>query len=596
MQSSSILKDSSIVYRIEPFYFKQNNFNRKSVPGYSTYSFSKQMFYEHIDNLMFLEEDDDSFQNQIAKAFEIDWNQRKKITYDDTYQQKEFIFPEKGTHYEYLVEEKKDKKTKEILHQRFIRFSINNVQLIISETQVGFIVYDLKVVGLYDVINGEKHHYNLTIENYDWAMYYLRKLQVAEEGYLNKYIRDPEAIARMKDYQQRKNEVKKNKLDFEEKKPADPKLISIPIKWTDLTAGLLRELGETGSFSNQKDIGYHSLLFTSAYVQHPTNITSEEHDLFELLVANKTYRVSHGYKETYHKKTTLDDVVRPFDNVMWSLSAEGVSNLVYTVDDKQTMKFFKNTYKNRRETNYYYMYVLALLQKYSLLYFTISTNELLFQSSVYLGEEMTWEARNEELKRTREFQAKMLKFTIHGFYEQVSYHTHYNDLYEQLIKVNRIPELKQELSPKIEAFHQVVESLVHEQNEKEKEQAELERRRLLDEEKRSQEKQNSIIQTITYFLLPATLTTGILGMNIPWITQSSNFFLAYAIFGVTLLTAILSLILNKGIKGVSAKVVIILSILALFAFGVWDANTNDEKPQEENQEENKEEDSPEEEA
>lgn len=582
MQQVSILKDSMITYRIEPFYLENDPSNLQELDGFKTLAFTKEMFYEHINQLMFLQERDQAFENQICKAYRLTKDKQNPLTYYDSYEKKELPFPMLGTEYRYVVEVEKDKNTKEVIRKRYIRFTMEDVQLLISEMQVGFLVYDLNVLELYDEINGEKNSLPLTLENYEWAMYYLRKLQNAKKGFLHKYIKDPVAEEKKNQYYIRQAAAFEENLPFNEEEPPKVEFVAIPIKWADLTMGLLKQLGEVHSFSNKEKIGYHTLLYSSAFVETPelaVETVEEKPTLeeFEFLIANKVYKLSHGFKGTYQKNIQVNDILRPFDNVMWCVSSEGISNIVYSVENKQTMKFFHSSFKNKRTTNYYFMYILALLQKYSLLYFTINTSDLLFQSSIYSGEELSKEEREMELQRTRNFHGKMLKFIIHGYYEQVSYHTHYNEMYEQLITSLRIPELRQELTPKMEAFHQVIELLVHEQNEKEKELAKEEVRkrreeeeREKEEEKRAQAKQNNVIQTITYILLPATIATGFLGMNIPFITKSTNFYLGYTLLGIILITVFISIYLKKGWKWFTTKKIIIGSVLVLIAIIVAD--------------------------
>lgn len=551
MYQTSLIEESAVAYRIEPFYFKQDFSNINELTGFRPLNFTKEMFYDHIDKLMFLKEKDPLFNSQIAKTYQINWKE-KKISYTDSYQKDEVKpFPIQGTVFEYIVEETDEAEGTAL--KRFIRFKIQNIQVILSEMQVGFLVYDLKDIHIFEERNGERHLIPQTLENYEWVTYHLRKFQIAEKGYLLVYLKDPEQEAILKAYKKRKGEAVQNNQPFSEEKPEEPKILPFPVKWTDLSIGLLGELGEIHSFFNKKRIGYHTLLYSSAFIDYPMNgegdgqITKE----FEAMLANKVYKISHGYKDTYYKEVQAEDVVRPFENILWCLSPEGAANIVYPVPNKQAMKFFDDSFKQKRKTNYYFMYILALLQKYSLLYYSLHTTEILYQSSLYIDRQRSKEELNKELTRTRDFYGKILKFTIRGYFEQVSYHSHYNFIYDRLIKALRIPELQQELTPKMEAFRQLIETLVYEENEKEK------------------DKQNHIVQTVTYFLLPATLTTGILGMNIPLITKSTNFYLAYAFLGVTFITSLLSLVLNKG-KGKPALMIMVLSIVLLAAVTILD--------------------------
>lgn len=544
-------KNDTIIYRIEPFYFDKKFEEINTFTGFEPYKLSKNMFYDHINQLMFLGEDSIVYNNQIGKAF----IQKNKITKFSTSEGK-YTFPIISTKFKYFIENIINEETNQPIGKRFVYFNIKNVQILISEMQVGFLVYDLNIIKLYDEINGVEHEREITLENYDLIMYQLRHLQ--NENYPPSVcIKAPEDIQKIAEY---------HKIKGEKKCIEEPRDILVSVKWVDLTNKLLEEIGNVYSFADRTKIGHHSLLYSCSLIQTPNDLNNTSHEDFELEVANKVFKISHGYKKTYYKNSTLEDINRPFDNVMWGFSAEGVSNMIYSVSDRQAIEFFKSSFHSKWATNYYFMYILALLQKYSLLYYSMRATDILLQSSVYLGKdvsELTMEQREEELKRIQQFHAKILKFTIHGYYEQISYHTHYNDLYEDLMKKLRISELQQELSPKMEAFSQVIKTLVHEQNTKEQEMIREETQKLQDEERRVQEKQNNIIQTITYFLLPATLATGIMGMNIPFISGSEDIYLLYTILLITTLTAGLSVLLNKEMKGIPAKFVAGVSFFIL---------------------------------
>ena len=137
-----------------------------------------------------------------------------------------------------------------------------------------------------------------------------------------------------------------------------------------------------------------------------------------------------------------------------------------------------------------------------------------------------------------------------------------------------IPELRNELTNKLETFSRVIESiatakLTHEKQKQEaeaklifeqkQEQIRLEEQ-VREERKEQIEKQNKVIQTITYILLPATLTTGILGMNIPFIAESKNILFLPIIFGVITFTALMAMLINKIEERITAK-----AVLALFS-------------------------------
>jgi hypothetical protein len=63
-----------------------------------------------------------------------------------------------------------------------------------------------------------------------------------------------------------------------------------------------------------------------------------------------------------------------------------------------------------------------------------------------------------------------------------------------------------------------------------------------------------------------------LQLNNMFITNSTDFFLAYAFFGVTLITFLLSLVLGKKIKWPLAKIIIFFFVIMLIVAAIWDIN------------------------
>ena len=129
---------------------------------------------------------------------------------------------------------------------------------------------------------------------------------------------------------------------------------------------------------------------------------------------------------------------------------------------KQQWIFLRAQYTSKWSTNYFYMYILALIQKFSFIYYTIKTNERLENSILYKDGKHKIEEIEQELQETRKLYQTILKFQIQAYHEQISQLTHYNELYTQLLQKLRIPELMNELKQKSETFSQVIESIATE--------------------------------------------------------------------------------------------------------------------------------------
>ena len=134
-----MLVDSKVLYRIEPFYFHDDYNGIQLQDGFRLYHFNKQLYYQYIQQLFFVENQNEK---AIAKTFITDWNQVSQITFENSLDNNEITsFPGKKCVYRYYVNyEENDKKIK-----RCIYFKIENVQVIASMSHVGMVVYEFMI-------------------------------------------------------------------------------------------------------------------------------------------------------------------------------------------------------------------------------------------------------------------------------------------------------------------------------------------------------------------------------------------------------------------------------------------------------------------
>lgn len=547
---NSMLVDSKVLYRIEPFYFHDEYDGIRLQEGFRLYHFNKQLYYQYIQQLFFVENQNEK---AIAKTYINDWNQVSHIKFENSLDNNVVTsFPDKKSVYRYYVNyEDNDEKKR----RRCIYFKINNVQVIATMSHVGMVVYEFIIdhITEFQKINHEslqEVELELTPQNYEWAVYALRSIQHVSKKALELQVENKENKEQRAAYFKEQN--------FHLPEPENIPYLFKPFDWCELTNAIISKIfKEAYGFTEGQKPGRYALMYTGAIISEPNLGYKDD-------LANHLFKISRGYKHTYYKKVNYEGVIKPFDNVWWYFSDEGASSFVLEIkDDKAAMEFFESQYTSKWSTNYFYMYLLALIQKFSFIYFTIKTNERLENSILYKEGTYKIEELENELQETRKLYQTILKFQIQAYYEQISQHTHYNELYIQLLKGLRIPELVDELKQKLETFSQVIESITSEKLSYEKEKQGKDAKQIAEQKKEQLEKQNKVVQTITYFLLPATLTTGILGMNIPFIAESKDMLFFPVLFAVIIITAAMSLLINKLDRITSKFVLVVSSIIFL---------------------------------
>lgn len=589
--------NSKVVYRIEPFYFNDDYEQITQQKGFKIDSFSKDKFYEYMKDLLYTKEETNQ---SIAKTYITISNDHKEIQFENSLDGTFTPLPHQQSFYRHDLNYEVT-KTKEKVKRRII-FKIKHIRAVAAASHIGMLVYELHIERILqyplstefeqdEVINDAKgEQLPLTPETYEWAVYALRNMHQKKKSLiLETTTKEHQEL--LANYHAEKQAAKKNEEPFNRSKPA--KFLYRSFDWIDFTNGVIATLfKDTASFAENKRPGNYALMYVGAII---SDVRAED----EQSVANNLFKISRGYKHTYYNQIKKEDVIRPFDNVWWYFSDEGASSFVLEIEDKAAMDFFDTQYTSKWETNYFYMYMLVLIQKFSAIYYTMKTTERLKQSILYERQEHTGEQLEKELEQTRHLYHTILKFQIQSYHEQISPLTHYNELYRQLLQNLRIPQVMKELQEKLGTFHEVIESIATEkltqEKEKQEKEADLryqkrqeeqlkerkEREKLAEEKKLQADKQNMVIQTITYLFLPATLATGILGMNIPLIAESKNTLFWAVFFGVIALTAGATWVLQERKFKASYKLILAISfILCVISLAAYVGNMpKNENPQ-----------------
>ncbi len=318
--------------------------------------------------------------------------------------------------------------------------TVSGIELYLFETQVGMVVLELK------------HPEHCTVEQLIETNYYCKKLNI--DTALSFYPKGPDG------------------------EPAEVKLNEICLK-------LVNELGPVEFFEKDKEekavqannvpeesdnlkilpkpsnaLVYSAVLLDAGFTGRPG---------WPELLKQYLFRLRRSYKESYkpaEKEFRLEsnpEIAQMFENSFWGVSLEGMTNLLHLVDDAQTNAFMRGNYFGNLSGTYFFLYILAIHQRYALLRFAIEASQL--PKSKHLGSQQIAEMRQ-----------RIANFSFRCLFRQVSNITHQAKLYNMLRQVLGIEDLMEELHYELEVLSSLAESdqnkrrmLLKEQEEKEKE-------------------------------------------------------------------------------------------------------------------------------
>ncbi|RKN77076.1 hypothetical protein [Paenibacillus ginsengarvi] len=244
---------------------------------------------------------------------------------------------------------------------------------------------------------------------------------------------------------------------------------------------------------------------------------------FDIWLGRKLFHMrrsfADSFKPTHEQCMLLGQEVEPvFQNSYWGASMEGMANVAYLTGDSSTDHFFKETYINNVNTTYFYLYILALHQRFALLMLSILASRLPAQlERVMLTNETNEILDNKGYELISELQERMTFFTLRSSFTQVSNVTHQARLYEKLRHTLRIEDLMQELHTELE----VLSSLAHVREQKREE-----RQRMKEQhneaivEKRQNRFQSYVMLMTTLFVVISTFADS---LNVVGMVQNRTF-------------------------------------------------------------------------
>lgn len=342
-------------------------------------------------------------------------------------------------------------------------FAISSLELYVFETQVGFFVYKIHYPG------------NIDISQISEANYHLKKL----------------------------GKVRGTKMYFLKKVSKEEQIEQI-IVLDELIQSLVGNLEIETYFEGGSSKGKEAIIYTSLFLD-VNRIDCEN------LICAYLFRLRRGFKDTY-KPSPFEfnvnehaDLMQIFENSYWGVSNEGLANIITKTNDETADTFFFTNYFSNIEGTYLYLYILALHQKYALLYLSIQVSHL---PNKLKELECNFMEQSNLLEIWRR---KLVHFVLRSSYKHVSRLTHHADLYEMIRRRLRIEDLFAELQEELNGLASLTEL------------AEQKQRRHEEDVKRDKaEFFNKGLAYISVFFLPVTVISGLFGMNISLVDKYKN--------------------------------------------------------------------------
>jgi hypothetical protein len=298
-----------------------------------------------------------------------------------------------------------------------IQLKILDVQLYLFETGIGFLIYEI---------------------NYP-------KINNIDELVLANYL-----VKRFKNFGG-KMQLLKAKEDTSE--------YEIKANLSDITIELLKPLNVTSYF--EKDANFkkdpslekaklapnNALVFSTAILDKAFStstdyITRLKRYLFE---SRRVFKESYQPDESEFDLDKNDEIYKPFENSIWGISLEGASNIVFHTDNEDTNKFFSSSYIKNVKHNYFYMYILALHQRYALLNLSVQAAEIPRKIEKLIESA-------EEYATITKLREEIAYFDLRSSFLHVSHITHQDKVYQTMFRTLHIGDLHRKLQSEVESI------------------------------------------------------------------------------------------------------------------------------------------------
>ena len=277
------------------------------------------------------------------------------------------------------------------LDEKF-RFNISNVFLILFETNVGFLEFEV----------------NYDIKTYD------------EYLNINYFLAEIKSDSNIFEYEVSisKNETIHEQFNFKN-------IIFKLLEDIECIYGF--DKNYKLSFCDYKPITFSVLIFD----KKPDNID-------ELIEKGRN-----NFKDSY-KTFQLNNQLKTFENSVWGVSTSGAINISYLVDDEITNNFFLTTFISNTKAQYYYLFLLVLNQRFTLLKRLEQINAI--DKKIDVSKKGNVE---KAITFVNSLSSKTSLFEVRCNFAVTSTVSHINNVYNLLRKEMQINELINDLDKKI---------------------------------------------------------------------------------------------------------------------------------------------------
>jgi hypothetical protein len=141
------------------------------------------------------------------------------------------------------------------------------------------------------------------------------------------------------------------------------------------------------------------------------------------------------------------------DHIIWGIAQEGVSCIGYITHDEQSDHFLRKYFPKRVQDSYFYLYILAMVQRFSLISLAQKTSKILtkFQQPI-----QNLKHYDPALQLIYELQEDIPLYGLRVNFSQVSHNSHSTLFYEELKSVLRIEQLHSELDTEVKNIGSVI--------------------------------------------------------------------------------------------------------------------------------------------
>jgi len=275
-----------------------------------------------------------------------------------------------------------------------IRFTVPEVYLYLFETNVGFIVLDIKYVE------------PESIEALEMANFQFKKIALSRCA----FYCDGDALGNSK-------------------KSAD--------YFKDFFGNVSAITSLTSFFEEENRMPRHCYLFSYLLMDH-VPISRVEQNSF---IAETLFRLRNGFNDHYYPSKTEYDLERNpqylnfVHNIFWGVSQEGVACIACLTDGPQQAYFLQKTFIYNVQNSYFYLYMLAMAQRLSLLSVSQRTADL--PSGIRDSVDML-KNKKEIIKTIDALQKDIVLYGLRINFSQVSYNFHYTLFYEKVREIFRL--------------------------------------------------------------------------------------------------------------------------------------------------------------